>query len=118
MNPKKHKVFKEGLDEEFDVSKELIDDLIHFYYSEVRSALSEFKDININIENLGSFSLKKNKLEKSVIKHRNIINKLERDCETSSKKYQAIVEKLNMQSKTLNKLLESISNRKEFKKNK
>lgn len=118
MNPKKYKVFKEGLDKEFDVPEEVVDDLINFYYTEVRQALSEFKDININVENLGTFTLKKNKLEKSILKNKNIINKLKRDDQTVSKKYEAIVEKLEKQTKALDKLLESISKRKQFKENK
>ena len=118
VNPKKYKVFKEGLDKEFDVPEEVVDDLINFYYTEVRQALSEFKDININVENLGTFTLKKNKLEKSILKNKNIVNKLKRDDQTVSKKYEAIVEKLEKQTKALDKLLESISKRKQFKENK
>ena len=63
MNPKKHSEFKNGIAKEVGVHSQLVDDFITFYYSRVRKKLSKLEFPRIYIEGLGTFYLRKNKLE-------------------------------------------------------
>jgi len=63
LKPKSHKTFFKVVAKEADVHKDVVDDLITFYYSKVRKSLSELADSNISVAGLGTFSLRKRKLE-------------------------------------------------------
>ena len=63
MNPKKHKDFKEGIAEEVGVHKQVVDDFISFYYGKLRKKLSALEYPRINVDGLGTFYLRKTKLD-------------------------------------------------------
>ena len=66
MKPRNHKSFFEEVAKEIGVHKDVVDDFVTFYYSRLRKNLSELKDTHINIANLGTFILRKSKLEKAI----------------------------------------------------
>ena len=66
MKPKNHNDFKEGISTEVGVHKEVVDDFITYYYAQVRKALANLSAVNIYVEGLGTFSMKKNKIEKNM----------------------------------------------------
>jgi len=68
LNPKSHKSFREDIADEVGVHKSVVDDFITFYYAKVRKKLSSLDYPRINIEGLGTFYLRKNKLEKAIKK--------------------------------------------------
>ncbi len=68
MIPKNYKVFKDNIADEVGVNQSVVDDLISFYYSKIRNSLSNIDDLNIYIDNLGTLSIRKARLEKAIIK--------------------------------------------------
>ena len=62
MNPKSHKDFKEGIADEVGVHPSVVEDFITFYYGKLRKKLSALEFPRINVDGLGTFYLRKNKL--------------------------------------------------------
>lgn len=58
MVPKKAKLHVKQVAKTLDCSEDLVDDLMQFYYSDVRKALSELKSPSITVEGLGRFLIK------------------------------------------------------------
>ena len=75
MKPKSYKLFKEGIAEKVGVHPSVVDEFINFYYEKVRENLSTLTDVNIFLDGLGTFSLRKMKVKKAIIK-----NKIWRNC--------------------------------------
>lgn len=75
MIPKKPEKIVKELSEQTDMSETLIDDVVSFYYKEVRKKLSSLEDIKINLPGLGDFMIKKTSVDKLIKKYENIINK-------------------------------------------
>ena len=77
MIPKKAKEFKKSVAEELNLSQELVDDVINFYWEKVRKSISSIDENSIEILNLGTFKLKTWKIDETVANYKNIIDKLD-----------------------------------------
>ena len=64
MIPKSHKIFIKPTAEELSVSETLVEDVVEFFYSDVRRTLNELKSLNVKIDNLGTFKIKEKELSK------------------------------------------------------
>lgn len=73
MIPKKAEVIIKQVAEEKDIPVSTVDDIVSFYYKEVRKTLSSLEHLKINLPGLGSFIIKQSSVEKSIRKHENII---------------------------------------------
>jgi hypothetical protein len=58
LRPKKHKVLLPEIAKEFNVSADLVNDVISHYWSTVRESLSRMKSIRVHVTNLGDFTAK------------------------------------------------------------
>lgn len=66
MTPKKaNKLYKE-LTKEFEVQENLTEDLIEFYYKTLRKELSNLSNLRINVDGLGHFVIKIQKVKKAI----------------------------------------------------
>jgi hypothetical protein len=101
--------------EEVKVHKDVVDDFVTFYYGKVRKNLSELSDPNINVAGLGTFSLRKNKLEKSIKRQKDILGNLEKMTYKGYEKYVPVKSKIEQMELALGKLNENIKNKKKFK---
>lgn len=118
MNPKDHRIFIENIAKEVGVHPALVERFIDFYYAKVRKSLSDLTYPKIYLENLGTFSIRKVKLEKVIKRNRDILGNLEKMTYKGYEKHVPVKEKLHKMEevlKTLNKLVEE---KKEWKKNK
>mgnify|MGYP003147978589 CR=1 FL=1 len=79
MIPKNHKIFKEGIAKEVGVHESVVDDLIGFYYSKVRHALSALDHNKVFIDGLGTFSLRKVRIEKAILKNKSYLGNLKKN---------------------------------------
>tara|TARA_R100001460_G_scaffold85078_1_gene126408 strand:- start:175 stop:558 length:384 start_codon:yes stop_codon:yes gene_type:complete len=68
MKPVKTRVLYEELSEEKDLTKHLIENLIDFYYKNVRNLLSELYHPRINITGLGIFIARERAVKKAIPK--------------------------------------------------
>lgn len=116
MKPKSHKIFKEDIAEEVGVHSSVVDDLISFYYSKVRQSLSNIDDIRIYIEAIGTFSIRKARLEKAIIKNKSYLGNLEKHTYNGYEKTLETKKKIEKLESALQKIEVSINNRQQFKK--
>ena len=66
MKPKKARLLYEEISEEKDLSKDLVESLVDFYYKNVRTLLSELYHPRINITGLGIFTARENAIKKAI----------------------------------------------------
>ena len=75
MIPKKPKILYKQLAEESNLNETLIDNLITFYYKEVRSEMSALNHTKIYIDGLGQFIVKSKTVDNLILKYERIIAK-------------------------------------------
>jgi hypothetical protein len=76
VNPKSHKDLRKGIADEVGVHPTVVDDFISFYYAKVRKKLSTLSYPRINIDGLGTFYLRKNKLDKAILKNKSLLGNI------------------------------------------
>lgn len=115
MKPKNHKYFFEDVSKEIGVHKDVVDDLVTFYYAKLRKNLSDLSDTHINVTGLGTFILRKKKLEKAIKRNKDIIGNLEKMTYKGFEKYVPVKKKLKQMEIAFEKLNEKINNKKKFR---
>ena len=115
MKPRNHKTFFEEVAKEIGVHKDVVDDLVTFYYGKIRKSLSELKDAHISVANLGTFILRKSKLEKAIKRQKDILGNLEKMTYKGYDKYVPVKEKIKSLEKALTLVNEKLKNKKSFK---
>ena len=66
LNPKKAKQFIPHVAEELSLQESLVEDVISYYWQEVRKSLSKLKHNRVHITNLGDFTTKHWKLNDKI----------------------------------------------------
>lgn len=115
MRPKNHKEFKKNIAEEVGVHSSVVDDFISFYYSKVRENLSLLSFPRINVEGLGTFHLKKNKLENSILKNKSFLGNITKRTYNGFAKSEDIQNNILQMESALIQLEKDIKSKKEFK---
>lgn len=115
MKPKKYKDFYPDIAKECNAHPELVTNLISFYYDKVRKALSNLESNKIYLPNLGTFSLRKTRLEKSIKRNKDILGNIQKNTYKGYDKHIPVKEKINMFEKVLIRLDEEMINKKKFK---
>jgi nucleoid DNA-binding protein len=115
MKPKSHKIFKEGIAEEIGVHESVVDELVSFYFGKVRNALSSLEDQRVFVEGLGTFAIRKTRVEKAIAKNKSYLGNLEKHTYNGYDKTVATKEKIEVLEKVLEKINASIQERKDFK---
>lgn len=93
MNPRKPKRIYDNVSEELNVSKDLVEDLVEFYYKDVRRLLTNLEYPRINIDGLGQFVIKPKTVSSAIDR----INKSLDNHDTST--FKAYHNKKGMESK-------------------
>ena len=118
MNPRKAKRIYEVVAEDLNLNKDLVEDLVEFYYKDVRKLLTNLEYPRINVDGLGQFVAKPKAVSGSIDK----ITKSLDDHDTSTfKAYhnkKAMEVKLDQLIKLHSKLLEQENIKQEFLKTK
>jgi len=91
VNPKKHKEFKKGIAEEVGVHQQVVDDFISFYYSKIRKKLSTLDYPRINVEGIGTFYLRKGRLETAIKKHKSMLGNVAKRTYNGYAKSESII---------------------------
>lgn len=118
MKPKKARLLYQEISEENDLSKDLVENLVDFYYKNVRTLLSELYHPRINITGLGIFTAREGAIKKAIPR----FEKYLKNHDTST--YSAYYNKKMLEEKVefLNSIKDQIDSEKkrkeEFKKNK
>jgi len=115
MNPKKHNEFKKGIAEEVGVHYQLVDDFVTFYYSKLRKKLSTLEFPRIYVDGLGTFILRKNKLETSIKRQKSMLGNIAKRTYNGYAKSENITSNILEMERALKQLEKDILNKKEFK---
>lgn len=115
MKPKRYKDFKENIAEEVGVHDSAVDDLISFYYARIRASLSNLEDNRVYVDGLGTFSIRKARLEKAIIKNKSFLGNLDKQTYKGYSKSINTQKKITKLERMLDKIEESFRKKKEFK---
>jgi nucleoid DNA-binding protein len=115
LRPKNPKEFYSDIAKEVDVHKDVVHDFVAFFYAKFRKNLSELKAPKINLTGLGTFSIRKNKLEKAIKRNKDILGNLEKMTYSGYEKYLPVKSKLKEMEEALKMVNENITKKKKFK---
>jgi len=115
LNPKKPKVLLENLYLDLDLDKNLVTDIIDFYWLNVRKSITQVTYPRIGIENLGSFELKIKSLENTINKYQNALDKTDTSNFRKYSKHVAIKNRLEILEKSKVIILEEKERKKQIK---
>ena len=110
MVPKKPEIIIKAVAEQYDLPESLVDDVVSFYYKEVRKSLSSLENLRINLPGLGHFVIQKKNVEALILKYKNQNNRY--DTQTfinyhNKKTAEQKLEKLTAAMKKINEFLET-----------
>jgi nucleoid DNA-binding protein len=118
MNPKKVKKIYEIVSEDLNINKDLVEDLVEFYYKDVRKLLTNLEHPRINIDGLGQFVAKPKTVSNAIEKINKSFDKLDTSTFKAYHNKKSIENKLELLL-NLSSKLELVNNKKqEFLKNK
>lgn len=115
MNPKNHRDFKKGIADEVGVHPSVVDDFVSFYYAKVRKKLSTLAYPRINIEGLGTFYLRKNKLDKAILKNKSLLGNIAKRTYNGFAKSEDIQNNIVQMESAMLQLEQDIIRKKKFK---
>lgn len=115
LNPKKHKSFYKDIAKDVGVHKDLVSNLVFFFYDKVRKNLSDLKNPKVNIPNLGTFSIRTNKLRNAIKRQKDILGNLEKMTFDGYDKSIPVKEKLKKMEDLLIKIELNITNKRKFR---
>ena len=106
MNPKKSNKLYTEISEDLSLNEDQVEDIIEFYYKEVRKNLSSLENLRINLPGLGHFIIQKKSVDALILKYRNLNNKY--DTQTfinyhNKKSAEQKLEKLSVAIKNINR---------------
>jgi hypothetical protein len=117
LNPKKPKTLLGDLYLELDIDKNLVSDIVDFYWLNVRKSITQISYPRIGIENLGSFELKIKSLQNTIDKYQNALNKTDTSNFRKYSKYMAIKNRLEVLENSKVSILEEKERKKQIKTN-
>ena len=115
MNPKNSKQFYSDIAKKANVHNDVAADLIYFFYEKFRKNLSNLSSNKITLPNLGTFTLRKNKLEKAKIQNKDILGNLQKNTYKGYEKSVSVKNKLEQMETALINLNKKIKLKKDFK---
>ena len=86
------------------VSEELVGDVVNFYYTELRKKMEALEDVSIGVPSLGTFSISKPKIVKSIAKITEMLSSDRPESFKLLKRYNLSTEIRDKQQSLLDKL--------------
>jgi len=115
MNPKKSSKYKEGIAKELGVHEDVVDAFIGFYYDKVRQSLSDLVYPKVYLHNLGTFDLRKRKLEQNITRQKDILGNLKKRTYCGYEKSMVIQERIKLFERALEDMNKILEEKKKFK---
>jgi nucleoid DNA-binding protein len=108
LNPAKRKELSLLTAKKLDRNFQEVDDIVAFFYRYVQKRLSSVESIAVNVPNLGTFVLKKRRVQKKIERHKNFIDSLDetasikafeikQDVKKDIEKYEAILDMMDQE---------------------
>ena len=115
LNPKNYKKFIDEIADKCTVHPELVDNLIRFFYSEVRKNLESLEHSRIRLDNLGTFITRRGRLDRAIKRHKDMLGNLEKRTFKGYDKHVPLKEKLNKMEKSHDRMVEELKLKKQWK---
>lgn len=106
MFPKNSKHYIVPTAEELGKDTQLVEDVVSFYYSTLRKSLVDMIDMNIQVENLGQFRVKKLSVIKVVEKYEKHLSVLTKDTFSQMQLQKELLAKLE-KAKRLSEIVDN-----------
>lgn len=113
MNPKKYKEITDEVAKDMGLDKQLVEEVVQFFYSQVRKNLSKLTSSRVLLPGLGTFVLRKQKLKTQIKKNSDILNNLDPTQFNNYKIHRSVREKLDR----LNSIQEIVNQEEEERRN-
>jgi len=115
MKPKKANSLYKEVTEEFDVSEDLVETLVESYYKTLRKKMSSISDLRINVDGLGHFVIKIQKVKKAIPHYEKVLNNHDTSTFGAYHNKKNVEEKLELLKKIHVQIEEELLKRKTFK---
>lgn len=115
ITPNTYKNYYKDIAEECEVHENLVIDFVRFFYSEVRNNLENLKDTRILLPNLGTFIIRKNRLEKSINRHKDMLGNMEKITYCGYGKYLPVKNKLILMENAKIRIDKELKQKKDWK---
>ena len=115
LNPKNYKSFYKSVADDCEVHVDLVDDLISFFYGKIRSNLESLDHSKILVPNLGTFNLRKARLDHAIKRNKYFLGNM---AKTTYKGYDAHVpvkEKIELFEKAAKRLAGELKEKKDWR---
>lgn len=115
LNPKNYRQFFRPVADDCEVHVDLVDDLIGFFYSKIRKNLESLDHSKILVPNLGTFNLRKARLDHAIKRNKDILGNM---AKTTYKGYDAHVpvkEKIILFEKAAERLAGELKEKKDWR---
>jgi nucleoid DNA-binding protein len=118
MKPKKARHLYQEISEENNLSKDLVESLVDFYYKNVRTLLSELHHPRINITGLGLFTARESAIKKAIPRFEKYLKNHDTSTYTAYYNLKKLEEKIEFLHCISEQIDSEKKRKKEFKKNK
>ena len=115
MIPKKPQEIIKQVSEDMDLPQSLVDDVISFYYKEVRRNLSSLENPKINLPGLGNFIIKHNSVNVLIKKHEGAQKNYNTDTFKNYHNLKLVEQRLEKLYGIKKKILQFLEEKKAFK---
>lgn len=90
MRPIKRKQISEKVAEKLKLSAEIVDEIISCYYKTVQKKLSALENDRLYVDGLGTFYIKRRKLEQKLAKYKEAVSRYEAKPDPNMSDYSSI----------------------------
>jgi nucleoid DNA-binding protein len=115
MIPKKANKLYTEITKEFDVSEGLVENLVELYYKTLRKNLSSLSELRINVDGLGHFVVKIQKVKKAIPHYEKVLNNHDTSTFGAYHNKKSVEEKLELLNKINEKIDKELTKKQTFK---
>lgn len=115
MIPKKPQVVIDQVAEELNLPPSLVDDIVSFYYKEVRRNLSSLEQLKINLPGLGDFIIKQRSVGVQIKKHEGALKYYNKDTFKNYHNLKLVEQRLDKLYSAKKNITEFLEEKKKFK---
>lgn len=115
MIPKKASSLYKEITKEFEVSEDLVETLVENYYKTLRKKLSSLSDLRINVDGLGHFVIKIQKVKKAIPHYEKVLKNHDTSTFGAYHNKKNVEEKLELLTEIHKKAEKELLKRKTFK---
>jgi hypothetical protein len=115
MIPKKANSLYKEITEEFDISEDLVESLVESYYKKLRKKMTTLSDLRINVDGLGHFVIKIQKVKKAIPHYEKVLKNHDTSTFGAYHNKKSVEEKLEHLSDIHQKIEQELLKRKTFK---